>query len=73
MCGGGHHPWLVFCLTGFILATATSAQAQQWLSDRKRAEGSGLRVGDLEIHPGLGAEFGYTSNAYNAEKGGHGH
>ncbi|HKP63394.1 MAG TPA: hypothetical protein VJV78_41950 [Polyangiales bacterium] len=69
MCGGGHHPWLVFGLTGFILATATSAQAQQWLSDRKRAEGSGLRVGDLEIHPGLGAEFGYTSNVYNAEKG----
>jgi hypothetical protein len=69
MRGGGHHPWLVFSLTGFILATTTAAQAQTWLSDRKRAEGSGLRVGDLEIHPGLGAEFGYISNVYNAEPG----
>lgn len=66
---GGHHPWLVFSLTGFILATASATQAQTWLSDRKRAEGSGIRVGDLEIHPGIGAEFGYISNVYNAEPG----
>ena len=69
MCGGRIHPWLVFSLTSFILATATGAHAQTWLSDRKRAEGSGIRVGDLEIHPGLGAEFGYITNVYNAEDG----
>jgi hypothetical protein len=50
-----------------IVAIATDAQAQSWLSDRKRAEGAGIRVGDLELHPGLGAEFGWISNVYNAE------
>lgn len=43
-------------------------QAQAWLSDRDRAEGSGIRVGDLELHPGVGAEVGYLSNVFNADK-----
>jgi len=38
------------------------AQDQPWLKDRRYTEGIGYRVGDLEIHPGLAAEFGYDSN-----------
>jgi Putative beta-barrel porin 2 len=47
---------------------SSDVHAQAWLSDRKRAEGVGLRVGDLELHPGIGAEFGYLSNVYNDEE-----
>jgi hypothetical protein len=67
---GSHHPWLVLSFTCAFLAVATSsAQAQSWLSDRKRAEGAGIRLGDFELHPGIGTELGYTSNVYNAEPG----
>lgn len=38
-----------------------------WLDDRERAEGRGFRVGDLELHPGLGAEVGWDSNVYYQE------
>lgn len=44
-------------------APATSF-AQGWLEDRDRAEGPGFRAGDLEIHPGIGAEIGYDSNVF---------
>jgi hypothetical protein len=37
------------------------------LSDRKRAEGRGIRVGDFELHPGVGAEGGYHSNPFFAD------
>ena len=67
MCGGSHHPWLFTSLACLMLVTAATAQGQTWLGDRKRAEGIGLRVGDLELHPGIGAEFGYTTNVYNEE------
>lgn len=40
------------------------ASAQQWMQDRRYAEGIGIRVGDLELHPGLGGEFGYDSNFF---------
>jgi len=64
----GSHPWLGLSLTCLMLAaTASVASAQPWLSDRKLAEGSGLRLGDLELHPGLSAEGGYTNNVYYAE------
>lgn len=65
----GSHPWLGFSLTCLMLAATTSvADAQPWLSDRKLAQGSGLRVGDLELHPGISAEGGYTNNVYYAEE-----
>jgi hypothetical protein len=41
------------------------AQAQDWLKDRKYTEGIGYRVGDFELHPGVGAEFGYDSNYFH--------
>jgi hypothetical protein len=43
------------------------AHGQSWLSDRKRAEGRGLRFGDLEFHPGVGAEVGYLTNPFYSE------
>lgn len=56
---------LLFVLAA--LGSASSARAQSWLSDRDRAEGPGFRVGDLELHPGLGAEIGWDSNLYNTQ------
>jgi hypothetical protein len=54
-----------------VLATAAlpaRASAQAWLSDRRLSEGPGIRTGNLELHPGVGAEFGYDSN-YTAASG----
>lgn len=51
-------------LSGAALAGPSTAQAQGWLADRSRAEGPGFRVGDLELHPGVGAEIGWDSNLY---------
>ncbi|MGE0792355.1 MAG: hypothetical protein AB7S26_42165 [Sandaracinaceae bacterium] len=51
----------------FALATIAlpaSVEAQGWLSDRSRTEGPGFRLGDFELHPGLGVEIGYDSNLY---------
>ena len=41
--------------------------AQGWLADRSRTEGPGFRVGDFELHPGIGAEVGWDSNLYFTE------
>lgn len=38
------------------------AQQQPWLQDRRYSEGAGVRVGDLELHPGIAAQAGYDSN-----------
>lgn len=38
------------------------AHAQAWLADRKNTEGAGIKAGNLELHPGVGAEVGYDSN-----------
>ncbi len=41
------------------------AHAQQpWLSDRQYGEGIGVRVGNLELHPGISGEVGYDSNYF---------
>ncbi len=45
-------------------AQAPTTPQAGWLSDRDRAEGPGFRVGDFELHPGLGIEIGYDSNLY---------
>lgn len=56
------------CALGLLLVViATSiprvalAQNQPWLTDR-RQKGIGVRVGDLEVHPGVSAEAGFDSN-----------
>ncbi len=58
--------WLGLGATFVALATLApaSAEAQSWLSDRSRTEGPGFRVGDFELHPGIGVEIGYDSNLY---------
>lgn len=40
------------------------AQGRPWISDRAYGEGIGIRVGDLELHPGVAAEVGYDSNYF---------
>jgi hypothetical protein len=40
------------------------AQMQPWLADRKYGEGIGVRVGNLELHPGISGEVGYDSNYF---------
>jgi hypothetical protein len=39
-----------------------SALAQAWVGSPDFSEGIGIRAGNLELHPSLGAEFGYDSN-----------
>jgi hypothetical protein len=51
------------------LAIPSAASAQAWLSDRSRTEGPGFRLGDFELHPGIGVELGYDSNIYNTDDG----
>jgi hypothetical protein len=62
-----------FLATAAVVATATlsaSAQstaspgAQPWLKDRRYGEGIGIRTGNLELHPAIGAELGYDSNYF---------
>lgn len=47
-----------------LLCETASAQEQTWLRDRRYREGAGIRVGDFELHPGIGADFGYDSNYF---------
>jgi hypothetical protein len=47
-----------------LAGLARGASAQAWLSDRALTEGKGVRVGNTELHPGVGAEFGYDSNYF---------
>jgi hypothetical protein len=58
-------------LLGVALIATTlwsaSVHAQGWLADRSRAEGSGIRLGNFELHPGVGAEGGYDSNVFLSE------
>lgn len=51
----------------FVVASSSSvalAQGQPWIRDRAYGEGIGIRVGDLELHPGIAGEFGYDSNYF---------
>ncbi|MEZ4252181.1 MAG: hypothetical protein R3B99_28540 [Polyangiales bacterium] len=55
-----------------VIAAVPSVAAAQgvgpgWLEDRARAQGPGFRVGNLELHPGFGAEAGYDSNVFFAD------
>jgi len=49
---------------GLSYSSVALAQDQVWLKDRRYSEGAGIRTGDLELHPGIGAEFGYDSNYF---------
>ena len=47
-----------------IGAPSEAAAQSAWMSDRSRTQGPGFRVGDFELHPGIGVEIGYDSNLY---------
>ena len=47
-----------------LILSSTSVEAQGWMSDRSRREGPGFRIGNLELHPGLGIEGGYDTNVF---------
>jgi hypothetical protein len=55
---------LVAIAVGAIVGASSPVEAQAWLDDRDRAEGPGFRVGNLELHPGVGFEAGYDSNVF---------
>lgn len=62
------HPWLIFALFSLLVGSSSSAHAQAWLADRSRAEGRGIRVGDFELHPGVGLEGGIHTNPFYSDK-----
>jgi hypothetical protein len=52
-----------------LVSGAANAQSQPtapnspvWLTDRRFNEGQGVRAGDVELHPAIGAQAGYDSN-----------
>src|SRR5450755_808316 len=47
-----------------VLPLTAHAQQQPWISDRRYGEGIGVRVGNLELHPGISGEVGYDSNYF---------
>ncbi|MFM2416828.1 MAG: hypothetical protein RL385_1551 [Pseudomonadota bacterium] len=55
---------------GLALASSgvcATADAQTWLPDRQYKEGAGLRIGELEIHPGIALRGGYDNNVFRAD------
>lgn len=56
---------LTLAATLLLGALPLKAYAQQpWLADRRYGEGIGVRVGNLELHPGVSGEVGYDSNYF---------
>ncbi len=45
-------------------ANSGLADRQIWLQNRQLLEGRGIRTGNFELHPGIGADFGFDSNAF---------
>jgi len=43
-----------------------NASAQAWIGNSDYSEGIGIRAGNLELHPSVGAEAGYDSNLFRA-------
>lgn len=57
--------WFGALAVGALLSlSSTPVRAQQWLADRNLTQGRGIRVGNFELHPGVGAEVGYDSNVF---------
>jgi hypothetical protein len=51
------------------IAGVAEAQAPAWLADRRYTEGRGIEVGDFELHPGIGVDFGYDTNFFRRADG----
>lgn len=57
-------------LAALVVAIApVKAMAQAWVGNSNFSEGVGIRTGNLELHPSVGAEFGYDSNFLRASAG----
>ena len=54
--------WLTGAVVLSLWMAATDVSAQGWRD--YDAEGSGIRVGRLELHPGIGAEVGFDNNVF---------
>ena len=55
----------IFVLASTVAApllVSRTAHAQGWLADRRYTEGIGIKVGDFELHPGIGISAGVDSN-----------
>lgn len=57
-------PYASIAICVGVFLSSNAAHAQGWLADRSRTEGPGIRLGDFELHPGIGVELGYDSNLY---------
>lgn len=57
---------LIAALAAALLPARASAQA--WVSNPDFSEGVGIRAGNFELHPSVGAEFGYDSNFFRASE-----
>lgn len=62
-CPWGRALGLLLVVVSSLASTIASAQTQPWLADRKQ-RGIGIRVGDLELHPGVSGELGFDSNYF---------
>ncbi len=49
---------------GLPWANSGLVDRQVWLQNRQLLEGRGIRTGNFELHPGIGADFGYDSNTF---------
>ncbi len=54
--------WAALAACAVALVLPARGEAQEWLKDRQASEGPGVRAGDFEFHPAIGAQFGYDSN-----------
>lgn len=52
----------IIAIPALSVALPEDASAQGWLGDRRRQDGQGIKAGDFELHPAIGAEIGYDSN-----------
>lgn len=51
-----------------LLVNSLAMQASaQWLPDRQYAEGPGIAVGELELHPGVAVRGGYDNNVFKSD------
>jgi hypothetical protein len=57
---------LIAALAAALLPSKASAQA--WVSNPDFSEGIGVRAGNFEFHPSVGAEFGYDSNLFRSSE-----
>jgi hypothetical protein len=57
-------------LTAALVAALVplNASAQAWVENTDYSEGIGIRAGNLELHPSVGAEAGYDSNFFRSSQ-----